>query len=184
MNLKLISRNANEIGRNCDFKKLIPQRFSIPPSFIYYMAKNPTSPCTYRRMVRTCKFFYSKNPVLVVDDIEFFKFDFSICRNRKAKSYYNLAATQISCKFWVSRKANIFYLTPVAFTILRDKMFRIKGLYLGPDSVVLDNILRPEIARFIKDVRFCKTILENADGTLMSLERIFEYFANLKSFEL
>uniref|UniRef100_A0AC34FWQ4 Uncharacterized protein n=1 Tax=Panagrolaimus sp. ES5 TaxID=591445 RepID=A0AC34FWQ4_9BILA len=42
------------------------QEWSLPDSFMYYIAMNPKSAEVYQKLVKSCKFFYIKNPILVV----------------------------------------------------------------------------------------------------------------------
>ena len=133
----MTSRNANEIGRNCDFKKLIPQRFSIPSSFIYYMAKNPTSLPVYQKLIQSCKYFFAKNPIIVVFNIPVYKWDYKICEDRKPTSSNSEFRTQLSCIIFAIRESKICHQSFLASESLRGKMLFSNALYFGANNAVL-----------------------------------------------
>uniref|UniRef100_A0A914PEQ4 Uncharacterized protein n=1 Tax=Panagrolaimus davidi TaxID=227884 RepID=A0A914PEQ4_9BILA len=47
------------------------QGFSFPPFIINYIIQNPTTPQLYRNLTKSCKYFYAKNSILLIDDIVF-----------------------------------------------------------------------------------------------------------------
>ena len=171
------------IGRNCDFKKLFHQRFSLPSWIIYYMAKNPTTPDVYEKLVRSCKYWYPKNPVIVVDSIIFREDGFSIEKSEEGIRFGFLSLTQISCKFWI-HSLTVFTLIKWRTEFLRDKIFRIKNLNVYSAGVVLEQILRPDTAESVKNVCFSLAAPRHANGILMSLGKIFAFFPNLEEFYL
>ena len=169
---------ANHIGRKCDFEKLYSQSFSIPSSIIYYITKNPVSPSTYEKLIRSCKHFFAKNPIIVVDGIRFSRDDgFSVSKNLAVKSYKSL--NQVLCKFWVDSLA--IQKCPIN---LNHRIFRVNELYLNNDSVILEQILCPEVIEAIRKIKFRNTISKHADGSTMSIENLLEFFPNLESIDL
>uniref|UniRef100_A0AC34FGX2 Uncharacterized protein n=1 Tax=Panagrolaimus sp. ES5 TaxID=591445 RepID=A0AC34FGX2_9BILA len=45
------------------------REWSLPDSIMYYMAMNPKSAEVYQKLVKSCKYFYIKNPIVVVPDL-------------------------------------------------------------------------------------------------------------------
>ena len=170
----------SRIGRNCDFKTVNSQKFSIPSTIIYYISNNPSSPNGYQKLTQTCKYFYAKNPIIVVYDIRFLgSDDFNLGHRR-----YRSSIAKIACKFWVTHTVAYHYVNRLANEILHNKVIRITKLQLSSGNIVLDQILSPETLQSIREVYFRKTTFEHADGVPMSVEEIFEYFPNLESFKL
>uniref|UniRef100_A0AC35EVK6 Uncharacterized protein n=1 Tax=Panagrolaimus sp. PS1159 TaxID=55785 RepID=A0AC35EVK6_9BILA len=54
--------------------KPYPQRFPYPTYMIKYITMNPTTPKLWKKLVKTCKYFYSKNPIIIRNY-------FSTCKN-------------------------------------------------------------------------------------------------------
>uniref|UniRef100_A0A914PBQ5 Uncharacterized protein n=1 Tax=Panagrolaimus davidi TaxID=227884 RepID=A0A914PBQ5_9BILA len=65
------AENGGMIVRNSKRAKFMAtyrhQNFSMPDSFVFYIAKNPKTWKLYQKMVKTCKYFFVKNPILVID---------------------------------------------------------------------------------------------------------------------
>ena len=181
---KMFAVNANQIGNKCNFVNLFHQRFPIPSNIVFYMAKNPSSPSLWKKLIRTCKYFYSRSPIFVVDSIIFSKSKVSI-RYEKDKKYFRvISLSQISCKFWILQTATYFHFNDLKIRILRDKMFQINGFYFKSIHVKLEENLPSEILKNVKSVCFDEAVPEHADGAPMSLETVFKFFPNLEVFNL
>lgn len=175
-----------EAATNCDFEKKFFQKFSIPFSIVYYMCKNPSSPAVYKKLIQTCKHFFAVNPIIYVNDLRFFYdgritvFYYADIRN-ESKDFPDIADLQISCKFWIQKAV---FDTLTNLHLLCDKVCGIKTLVLTFDTVVLDQLLHPEVIRNIEKVEFLKTIPRHADGTPLLIEEIMDLFPRLRSFEM
>uniref|UniRef100_A0AC34F5Z8 Uncharacterized protein n=1 Tax=Panagrolaimus sp. ES5 TaxID=591445 RepID=A0AC34F5Z8_9BILA len=47
------------------------QNFSLPDSFIYYITKNPSTSKIYQKLIQSCKYFFFKNPIIIIHCLEF-----------------------------------------------------------------------------------------------------------------
>ena len=147
--------------RKCDFENLHPQRFSIPSTIIYYITKNLVSPSTHQKLIQSCKHFFAKNPIIVIDRIMFYFNDFIIVENKACISfnYSCLSRLQICLpyKFWVIKTASLDSLCHVALEVLRENMFRINELHLHSYIVDPEQIFQPEVLESIQQVNYlCK----------------------------
>ena len=184
---------ADEIGRNCDFGNIIPQRFSLPSTFIYYITKNPESPSLYQKLNLSCKYFYSKNPIILADRIQFSENKVRIYKAKERLSYSTLkflsyailkVFPKTSCKFWITEKAGIYEMNSLVSKILHENIFQVPVLNFKSVSADLHQLLSPDTAQSLREVNFNKTIFKYADGTLMPVEKIFKFFPNLEVFVL
>uniref|UniRef100_A0A914QVL4 Uncharacterized protein n=1 Tax=Panagrolaimus davidi TaxID=227884 RepID=A0A914QVL4_9BILA len=73
--------------------------FDFPDSLIYYVAKNPTSAKLYKKLIKVCRYFFWKNPILLTDCLIYenseMKADFS-------KYEHDICLKNVPYKFWVS----------------------------------------------------------------------------------
>ena len=47
----------------------VHQRFSLPEALVFYMTKNPPSPEVYNKLIKCCKYFWLKNPVITLNSL-------------------------------------------------------------------------------------------------------------------
>uniref|UniRef100_A0AC35FQY5 Uncharacterized protein n=1 Tax=Panagrolaimus sp. PS1159 TaxID=55785 RepID=A0AC35FQY5_9BILA len=76
-----------------------PQNWSLPDSVIYYIAKNPSNAKAWQKLIQSCKYYFTKNPVFVIDSL-------SICWQNMWKASLNgfqkdLAFANLPCKLWI-----------------------------------------------------------------------------------
>ena len=195
ISVEISLQNASFRGRNCDFAKLITQRFSIPSNIVYYMAQNPISPISYQKLIKCCKYFYPKNPILVVDEIRLgdkvmiYISDDDDDPDDEVIPYFISKPHQILCKLWVTLRAEVNSLTDLVTETLLNKIFRINAFWFYSTrgksiTVELDSILRPEIIKSVKKINLYNTYPKFADGTRMPVENVFEFFPNLEDFNM
>uniref|UniRef100_A0A914QTZ3 Uncharacterized protein n=1 Tax=Panagrolaimus davidi TaxID=227884 RepID=A0A914QTZ3_9BILA len=67
----------------------------MPDSVMFYIAKNPKTAELYLKMVKTCKYFFIKNEIIVIVRLEHFRGKWSV----KEKP---LDLTKYNCKYWIT----------------------------------------------------------------------------------
>ena len=159
------------------------QRFSLPENIVYYIAQNPISSSAYQKLVQACKYFYSKNPIIVVEKID--NENKEILRLNKgweSKSLRISDLNQISCKFWVSGYAYTVYSCPRFIEILLQKCIHLNWLYFYFENITFERY--SSIKNAITKLKIFVAVPQFADGRMMPLEDVFEFFPNLESFEM
>uniref|UniRef100_A0A914QJ39 Uncharacterized protein n=1 Tax=Panagrolaimus davidi TaxID=227884 RepID=A0A914QJ39_9BILA len=107
------------------------QNFSIPDSVIFYIAKNPKTAELYLKMVKICKYFFIKNPILVIDRLNTFRGKWRV--NEKP-----LDLTKYNCKYWITHKIDAS-----AYEFADENIFLpiIPKLYRYGSNVLLEDIV-------------------------------------------
>ena len=180
--------SAHQIGENWHLRKMSPQKFSLPGRAIRFMIQNNTSPIVYEKLTQCCKHFYTQNPIIVVEDMQFFHDFFTITTNRAEKSFRISYVPRLLCKLWITDDATVYSST--AMEMLRDKVFQINKLIFshptrgGGPQFVLEQFSNLQIIQSIKTVYFQEYVPEYADGSAVPVEKLFELFPNLQDFRL
>uniref|UniRef100_A0A914QUQ0 Uncharacterized protein n=1 Tax=Panagrolaimus davidi TaxID=227884 RepID=A0A914QUQ0_9BILA len=86
------------------------QSFSLPhDSIMFYILKNPKTPEIYQKMIKCCKYFFIKNPILVVLQLKYrgehgWYSDYNDYNEKPVIEFKN-----ISSKIWITTEIRISY---------------------------------------------------------------------------
>ena len=164
------------------------QRFKLPEIIVHYLAKNPTSSKLWKKLIQTCKYFYSKNPVVVVGDvcetgdlaINFWDVSSDVSGRR-----INLDLQNCSFKFWItySLSAKIRD-TPDRISSLIQRVYRfdLETLNLWDVSITLDEFQCLISSNTLIKLKFVNVIMKHSDGSLVDLVQILERIPRIQDF--
>uniref|UniRef100_A0A914QCW1 Uncharacterized protein n=1 Tax=Panagrolaimus davidi TaxID=227884 RepID=A0A914QCW1_9BILA len=153
------------------------QNFSIPNNIIYYILKNPKSAKLYQKMIQTCKYFFIKNPIIVIDSRLYF---YGENQWKVERKLYDI--TKVTCKFWITGDLCIApkYLNinknmnkNIVFSII-PKLYKCAPKYL---FIYNQNIFFQDLSFFIssaENIDFTDACVKNDDGSNVSVETIVE----------
>uniref|UniRef100_A0AC34GYC8 DUF38 domain-containing protein n=1 Tax=Panagrolaimus sp. ES5 TaxID=591445 RepID=A0AC34GYC8_9BILA len=167
----------------------LKQYFSLPDSIMYYMAMNPSTPEVYNKLIQSCKYFFERNPILVVNRMNKVKKGTSICANGQCVSSggkpccVKIDINKIKSKFWLTRELNLSdAATPNFISLLLPKLFRceIDKLQIWQMNILFGDF--KYLALFAKSVELVYAKIVNSDGKVVMLEKILESVSNIEEF--
>uniref|UniRef100_A0A914QB54 Uncharacterized protein n=1 Tax=Panagrolaimus davidi TaxID=227884 RepID=A0A914QB54_9BILA len=164
------------------FSTFCQQSFSLPvDSIIYYILKNPKTPELYQKLIKTCKYFFLKNSILIVSRLWFqYRNDWYTIVNEKRIKFKN-----ISSKIWVTGAIEIYQNQNEQSRIpsLIPKLYQCENKHL---NLSYGNIL-------FKDFKFLASKCDyiwlydstviNENDSIVSLEKIIEILPNINDFK-
>ena len=166
------------------------QRFSLPEIIVHYLAKNPTSSKVWKKLIQTCKYFYSKNSVVVVNYVYVYETR-GISNNSWNVSSdmlgprYNFVLQNCSFKFWITNTltANVRN-TPGRISSLIPRVYRfdLKTLRLSNVSITFDEFKCVTASNTLIGLYFESVVMKHADGSLVDLVQILERIPRVKRF--
>ena len=162
------------------------QRFSIPEIIVHYLTKNPTSSKLWKKLIQTCKYFYSKNPVIVADNVR------KIVNSANTSWAIDLDERETNIdlqncffKLWITDflSTNI-RATPgrISFLIPRVYRFDLKTLTLHNISITFDEFRCLVSSNSLIELIFDNVVMNHADGSLVDLVQILERIPHVKWF--
>uniref|UniRef100_A0A914QZS9 Uncharacterized protein n=1 Tax=Panagrolaimus davidi TaxID=227884 RepID=A0A914QZS9_9BILA len=174
---------------DCPSKK---QDWLLPESMIYYMAKNPSSAKCYQKLIQSCKYFFEKNPVLIVANIEIWKDrvsslicsnEFNECKNMIEKCCIKIDISKLSSKIWLIRDLDIISDIEDYISMLCSKLFRCEINYFG----IMGMFVKFEDFKFMASTAKKITLWDNKinfnDGKSVKLDEILECLLNVEEFD-
>uniref|UniRef100_A0A914XRX3 Uncharacterized protein n=1 Tax=Panagrolaimus superbus TaxID=310955 RepID=A0A914XRX3_9BILA len=81
------------------------QRFGLPNSIMHYIAKNPKNTKSYEKSVKSCKYFFVQNPILVLDSLMYWRNEWS--NGSFTEDWTFTDPSTFRAKIWVNDSINI-----------------------------------------------------------------------------
>jgi hypothetical protein len=175
------------------YDSICQQSFPFRDSFMLYIAKNPTSSQLFQKMIQTCKYFFHKNPILVISCPITFNYN---CQDYVDNQWYiwlnenNIILKNITSKIWVTDEADIkgnnydehnFDDHNFDFLVI-PKIYQcdIKELTILEQNISLNNIIF--LASNFKTIFLSYTTITN-DNQIVALEKFMQNLPKLINFE-
>uniref|UniRef100_A0A914Q7N9 DUF38 domain-containing protein n=1 Tax=Panagrolaimus davidi TaxID=227884 RepID=A0A914Q7N9_9BILA len=154
------------------FAQYFRQNFSLPDSIMRYTEKNPKTWKLYQKMIRTCKDFFVKNPILVVRRLSHNKNDVWFA------DQLLIDLKKIKCKFWVTEKFFVFQnvedYVPNIVSSNVPKLYKCEAKFV---YLTCHTISYYDLSFLISDAEkivFIDVTLKDENGKILPLEKLIE----------
>ena len=166
----------------------IHQRFSLPEALVFFMANNPPSPEVYHKLIRCCKYFWFKNPVITLNDLYHCSRD-KYWRTYKMNGFQGFKRFEIENfkeKLWIYQDLNVFRMlnTLLASSII-PRIYRcdLTSLTLSDQTLSFNEFQKLTSSGSLVSLYLKKTSMKNDGGTIVPIETLIEVLPNLEAFE-
>ena len=165
----------------------VHQLFSLPKVLAFYIAKNPPSPEVYNKLIRCCKYFWLKNPVITLKEYHFQNHE----NYRESEIIYgnqifkNFKIENYEEKLWIHRYlivwdvGNQFLASSIIPRIYRCDLIHLR---LGCQTLSFDEFRKFTSSGSLEILQFFKTTVKNVDGTMVPVEKWIELSPKLQKF--
>uniref|UniRef100_A0A914QRG7 Uncharacterized protein n=1 Tax=Panagrolaimus davidi TaxID=227884 RepID=A0A914QRG7_9BILA len=152
------------------------QNFSMPDSLVFYIAKNSKSWKLYQKMVKTCKYFFIKNPILVIDkQLNHFGSEWTI-----EETPYNM--NQTTSKHWYDSAISPVYSTETKdhniLASIIPKLYRCDVWILQLLKQVISYHDLPLLISSAEMIYFVQVVVKHEDGSNVEVQKIVEIASN------
>uniref|UniRef100_A0A914QSB2 Uncharacterized protein n=1 Tax=Panagrolaimus davidi TaxID=227884 RepID=A0A914QSB2_9BILA len=162
------------------------QNWSLPNSIIYYILKNPSNSKVYQKLIQCCKYFFFKNPIIVVDK-------FTIDGDEKWKATLKddekfIDFTKISTKLWIYDVFDKYCFSNTSANPLNlvssviPQIYRCDAECMFIDKQIISYNEFLFLTSNIKFITLSKTPIMNENGTIVPLEKLVKKLPKLISF--
>uniref|UniRef100_A0A914PWR4 Uncharacterized protein n=1 Tax=Panagrolaimus davidi TaxID=227884 RepID=A0A914PWR4_9BILA len=156
-----------------------PQKWPFKYSLINYITMNPSNSKAWQKLIQTCKFFFAKNPVLVIEKLSsIFGREWRASLNGFEKDV-NFAS--IHSKFWVTDQFFSFYFS-VSSVISYLYQVHAKTLKISKQTILYNDYLF--ISSKVEDIDLYQVTVKKEDGTIVPLEELVEVLPKIKEIKL
>ena len=165
----------------------IKQRFSLPEALVYYMAKNPPSPEVYHKLIRCCKYFWLKNPIITLKDSYCFcdGLNDKYWETRDFQPSQKFKIDNLNSKLWIHRNLTVWDdRNQLILSSLIPRIYRcdLTSLQLFYQSLTFDEFKKLKSSESLKSLKFYKTIVKNDDGSIVPIEKLIQLLPKLQTF--
>uniref|UniRef100_A0A914QH13 Uncharacterized protein n=1 Tax=Panagrolaimus davidi TaxID=227884 RepID=A0A914QH13_9BILA len=173
----MIDRNSKRAKFMATYRH---QNFSMPDSLVFYIAKNPKTAELYLKMVKTCKYFFVKNPILVIDkQLCYYDSQFTIMRIP-----YDMNKTTF--KVWIAHSLFVFPEYSITaetkdqniVTSIIPKLYRCDAFSLSLFKQVISYHDLPLLTSSAEMIYFDQVVIKHEDGSNVDVQKIVEIASN------
>ena len=171
---------------SCERKlSAVHQRFSLPEALVYYMAKNPTSPEVYHKLIKCCKYFWLKNSVITLSNLDH-SIDDTYWVTHKIyglEGFKKLKIENLSEKFWIHQRVSVCDIrNQLIASSLIMKIYRcdLTRLDFTCQTVSFSEFQRFTSSGSLEILYLYKTTVRNDDGTIIPIEKLIELLPRLQ----
>uniref|UniRef100_A0A914Z6N7 Uncharacterized protein n=1 Tax=Panagrolaimus superbus TaxID=310955 RepID=A0A914Z6N7_9BILA len=155
------------------------QRFSLPDPIMHYIAKNPKNAKVYQKMIRSCKYFFTKNPLLIISHLTFDGYGWRTWIKNDLKI---VDINRFSSKLWIKESLSVSTenVSIVASSIV-SKIYRsdFKILTLLYQSISLNDLLI--FCSSVNGLTLKRVAVKNYDDTVVPFEKVIEQLPKVKT---
>ena len=164
---------------------LVHQRFSLPAALVFYMAKNPPSPEVYHKLIKCCKYFWLKNPVITLERLCLHDHD-TYWRTDKTNGFQERRKFKIenmNGRLWFRRiliidnEQDQFLASSLIPRIYR---WDLTHLTLTFQTLTFNEFQKFTSSGSLKCLDLKKTIVKNDDGTVVPIQKLVELLPKLQ----
>uniref|UniRef100_A0A914QPW3 Uncharacterized protein n=1 Tax=Panagrolaimus davidi TaxID=227884 RepID=A0A914QPW3_9BILA len=155
------------------------QNFALPGTIMFYILMNPKTAALYQKLIKTCKYFFVKNPILIVYGLRY-NGDKWIVDEKP----FDLS--KLTCKVWNTYYLNIELTTSVKtgnqrlLSSLMQKLYRCDAKELTLSYQVLSFRDLYILISSAKVISFYNVTIKNENGSNVALEKVFEIAVKAK----
>uniref|UniRef100_A0AC34FGT1 Uncharacterized protein n=1 Tax=Panagrolaimus sp. ES5 TaxID=591445 RepID=A0AC34FGT1_9BILA len=158
------------------------QSFSLPDSIMHYMAMNPKNAEVYQKLVKSYKYFFVNNPILVLSDLHYI---FDGWKTKKINGdWKGIDIKNSSCKLWITDSVVVFSVndnTVASSFISQIYQCSVKYLTLWYQITSYDEF--SVLASAFENLEFIEVTVKYDDGAVVPFEKLVEQLRNVKKIE-
>uniref|UniRef100_A0A914PMA5 Uncharacterized protein n=1 Tax=Panagrolaimus davidi TaxID=227884 RepID=A0A914PMA5_9BILA len=161
------------------------QSFDLPGTIMFYILMNPKTAAFYQKLIKSCKYFFIKNPILIVNHL--FHNDIYSVHVRWIVNRKPFDLSKLTCKVWITDKLDIYpgkKHNQSILSSLMPKLYRcdVKELNLSEQVITFHDLSL--LISFAEVIYFYNVTFKNENGSNVALEEVVEIAVNAKNIKI
>uniref|UniRef100_A0A914R5K3 Uncharacterized protein n=1 Tax=Panagrolaimus davidi TaxID=227884 RepID=A0A914R5K3_9BILA len=159
------------------------QEFNLPDSIMHYIAKNSKGAQLYQKKIQMCKYFFIKNPIIILDDSSYKDGKWNVLNYDHASFDIN----KFICEFWINGEFCVIrenlWSNKVNQNIVSSiipKLYRCDIIELTLFDQLLSFDALPLLLSGAERIKFFNVQIKNGNGSNVAIEKIVEIASKAK----
>jgi hypothetical protein len=153
------------------------QSFAFPDPIMEYIAKNPQFAEDYQKLIESCKYFFIKNPILVIRDLRYNSGEGWEMRSSISDGWKKIDINKLSSRVWITDSLDVNATTSDDRYVLHLMVPKIDECQAERLKLVKQDIFYEELdflGTFAKYVYLKGSVVEYQNGKNVELEKIVQ----------
>ena len=169
------------------FQKPRLQAFNLPYGMMTFVTQKNANHVVYSKLITTCKHFFAKNPLLMVEDVFYSQcsLDYNMLFKNKGISL-SLESLQASkSKLWITQQITFLRSqVKIAASNIVKKLYRFDGsqLWICGQELTLQEYMVLTLSKNLSYVNLFQSTFLNDDGTFASVKSLVDPIQNVERF--
>uniref|UniRef100_A0AC34FSH2 Uncharacterized protein n=1 Tax=Panagrolaimus sp. ES5 TaxID=591445 RepID=A0AC34FSH2_9BILA len=170
----------------------IPQVFDIPLTTMKYIWTNPSSPEVYQKLIKSCKFFFVKNPILVISNANYDNYTgWTYCNKDECDNecflskHINIDINNLFYKIWIVKR---FCVDTNESSIFASRLISKICRYDVKELKLCNQWIQYDKLKFLsKGVKKCSlywNFIRDSNGEEVALENIIQLFSKAEKIHM
>ena len=166
------------------------QKFALPEHFVFYIAKNLPSPVVFNKLIKCCKYFWLKNPIITFNGLTHqFNYELGYWHAEEINGFRNetqFEMENVNKKLWIYGTLSVF--DHESIFLASSIIPKIHKCDLSCLNLSYQNITFADFKMFtssdsMRSLFLLDTSVKKDDGTVITIEQLIEVLPNLRTFQ-
>uniref|UniRef100_A0A914QNS5 Uncharacterized protein n=1 Tax=Panagrolaimus davidi TaxID=227884 RepID=A0A914QNS5_9BILA len=157
----------------------IRQNWPFRDSLINYITKTPSNSKAWTKLIQSCKYFFAKNPILVVEDLWWDEEKEWLASLNNGEGPVEFS--KFSSKVWITNKFDATFTKPENVSLIIPKIYKCDANF----SRLLYDVISYENFSFLssnlKNIVFYNNVVKNENDETVPFEKLIAVLPKIKS---
>ena len=169
---------------------VVQEQFSLPEALVFYIAKNPSSVELFHKLIRCCKYFWLKNPIITFSELKLTRgYGLGYWHAEEVNGFHNEMEKEMKSlkeKLWIYQALSVVNSqNKFLASTITPKIYRcdLTHLRLSSQNITFTDFKMLASSGAVNILHLFETIVKKNDGAVVPIEELIELLPKLRSFD-